>query len=318
VTRAEVSPAGDRVVYAVDSTSLHSVPVGGGPSVTLSVPLTDGQRLSFEHFTPSGDRVVYNVVDEQFEGIALYAVAIGGGPSQDLGSSASFVTQLSDEVVVYLAGTDGRRQVVAAVLAGGEPRVLNDELGPDGGALVDGDGFGDGFLRTDHVWYLADRDVDEVFEIYSVRVGLRCEGELATILGTAGNDSLIGTSARDVIVAGRGDDTVSARRGADLICAGTGADSVAAGGGDDIVRGEAGSDEISGGGGADTIVGGAAADELMGGGGADTILGGRGPDSLDGGRGNDTLDGGARRDTCAGGAGPADVASNCELTTGVP
>jgi Ca2+-binding RTX toxin-like protein len=300
VTRAEVSPAGDRVVYAVDSTSLHSVPVGGGPSVTLSVPLTDGQRLSFEHFTPSGDRVVYNVLDEQFEGIALYAVAIGGGPSQDLGSSASFVTQLSDEVVVYLAGTDGRRQVVAAVLAGGEPRVLNDELGPDGGALVDGDGFGDGFLRTDHVWYLADRDVDEVVEIYSVRVGLRCEGELATILGTAGNDSLIGTSARDVIVAGRGDDTVTARRGADLICAGTGADSVAAGGGDDIVRGEAGSDEIGGGGG------------------ADTILGGRGPDSLDGGRGNDILDGGARRDTCAGGAGPADVASNCELTTGVP
>lgn len=103
----------------------------------------------------------------------------------------------------------------------------------------------------------------------------RCAGRAATIVGTAGPDTLKGTAGPDVI-AGRG--------GADVI---TGL------GGDDLICGDAGPDRISGGAGRDRILGGAGADRLNGGAGRDTLAGGLGADILAGGAGIDALQGGA-------------------------
>ena len=45
-----------------------------------------------------------------------------------------------------------------------------------------------------------------------------CQGEMATIVGTNGDESITGTEADDVIAALDGDDIVDGRGGNDLIC----------------------------------------------------------------------------------------------------
>lgn len=95
---------------------------------------------------------------------------------------------------------------------------------------------------------------------------LRCDGLLATIVGSDGDDRIVGTRGRDVIVARGGDDTVLARGGNDVVCGGGGADRLEGGPGRDRLLGEldrwvhAGEensclrgDELDGGAGADLL-----------------------------------------------------------------
>lgn len=65
-----------------------------------------------------------------------------------------------------------------------------------------------------------------------------CQGERATIVGTAARDRLVGTPGPDVIVARGGDDLVLGRGGDDLICGGDGADALRGGAGDDRLHGQ--------------------------------------------------------------------------------
>jgi uncharacterized repeat protein (TIGR01451 family) len=123
--------------------------------------------------------------------------------------------------------------------------------------------------------------------------GPTCQGAVATIVGTPGNDVLVGTAGRDVILARAGHDRVFARGGRDLVCAGRGFD---------LVRG---------GPRADSIRGGLKADRLIGGGGNDVLRGGRGRDRLRGGFGADLLAGGLGIDFCRGGPG-RDTLRSCE------
>jgi len=110
----------------------------------------------------------------------------------------------------------------------------------------------------------------------------KCQGQIPTIVGTAGPDTLEGTP------------------------------------GTDIIMGLAGQDEIFAAGGFDTVCGGGGADTLYGGSGTDILDGGAGEDVLRGGGGIDLLIGGGANDSCAGGAGSGDLAASCEITTGVP
>jgi Ca2+-binding RTX toxin-like protein len=55
-----------------------------------------------------------------------------------------------------------------------------------------------------------------------------CQGKVATIVGTAGDDTLTGTTAPDVIAGLGGDDTIESGGGLDLICGGQGADMISA------------------------------------------------------------------------------------------
>ena len=165
-----------------------------------------------------------------------------------------------------------------------------------------------------------------------------CKGQVATIVGTNGDDVLIGTSGPDVIVGLDGDDEIRGLQGNDLICAGPGDDDVRGGKGADEIhgqrgadrlRGQSGQDRINGGSGSDRIWGGSAADRIRGNGSADVIKGGSGADDIGGGggaddlRGNsghdtikgnkgaDAIDGGKGTDDCVGGSG-IDSLTDCE------
>lgn len=125
----------------------------------------------------------------------------------------------------------------------------------------------------------------------------RCQGKVATIVGTAGDDVLVGTDRRDVIWAGPGNDTIEAGLGSDVICAGPGDDIVFGGRGNDSIRGGPGDDLLYGGHGDDQIYGEDGDDFIHGGLGIDVLKGGRGNDTIDGGYGWDVLDGGRGNDT---------------------
>ena len=117
-----------------------------------------------------------------------------------------------------------------------------------------------------------------------------CGGVQATIVGTAGNDTLNGTEGPDVIAGLGGNDTVDGRGGNDVLCGGPNNDVIKGGGG---------------------------RDRLLGQGGRDNLQGHAGRDTLDGGSGNDRLNGGSSTDTCRGGSG-RDRARACERVSGVP
>ena len=51
-----------------------------------------------------------------------------------------------------------------------------------------------------------------------------CQGRVATIVGTSGDDTLIGTPGSDVIAARGGNDVVRGKGGNDQICGGFGSD----------------------------------------------------------------------------------------------
>ena len=128
-----------------------------------------------------------------------------------------------------------------------------------------------------------------------------CAGNLATIVGTSGNNFLRGTGGRDVIAGLGGNDRIDGRGGNDLICGGPGNDRINAGAGNDYVLGEDGNDTINGGTGTDNIFGGAGNDNLIGGSGNDRLYGGAGNDTLRGQGGNDRLFGEGGDDILYGG-----------------
>ncbi len=71
-----------------------------------------------------------------------------------------------------------------------------------------------------------------------------CNGSLATIVGTSGDDVLIGTAGHDVIVGLGGNDQIWGGAGRDTICAGHGDDMIAGDFGRDYIDGQAGSDVV--------------------------------------------------------------------------
>ncbi len=118
----------------------------------------------------------------------------------------------------------------------------------------------------------------------------RCQGKVATIVGTRKADKLVGTAKRDVIVAKGGADRIYGRGGNDLICAGTGNDLVVGGPGADVLWGQLGNDRLHG---------------------------GPGPDFIAGQVGNDTLNGGLGVDKCFQGTGSGPWV-NCEIPVPIP
>jgi Ca2+-binding RTX toxin-like protein len=119
---------------------------------------------------------------------------------------------------------------------------------------------------------------------------LRCNGILATIEGTGGDDDLVGTPLVDVVVALDGDDEIRVSGDDDEVCAGPG---------DDAVRGQGGDDRVESGHGNDATTAGSGRDEMFG---------QRGNDALVGGPGRDVANGGPDRDICS-----AEVQRNCEF-----
>jgi Ca2+-binding RTX toxin-like protein len=129
----------------------------------------------------------------------------------------------------------------------------------------------------------------------------RCFGRVATVVGTAGNDSLVGSPGPDVIVGLAGKDFVRGRGGEDRICAGFGGredseETLVGGAGADLLSGGSGEDYLSGGEGNDTLRGGPDDDGFDGGAGPDRLEGNGGFDVLEDNHGNDHLLGGKGKD----------------------
>jgi len=151
----------------------------------------------------------------------------------------------------------------------------------------------------------------------AVAAGPRCGGQLATHVGTAGNDVINGTVGADVILALGGNDLVRAGDGDDVVCAGAGNDRVRGQGGKDRLLGQGGKDKLLGQGGNDTVRGGGGKDRIRGGAGNDRLAGQGANDKLFGQGGNDKLNGGPGKDLCNGGPG-VDSATNCEKLRKIP
>jgi RTX calcium-binding nonapeptide repeat (4 copies) len=104
----------------------------------------------------------------------------------------------------------------------------------------------------------------------AIEVGkVMCQGEKATIIGTAGADELTGTFGPDVIAGLGGNDTIRAGDASDIVCGGSGDDRIYGSWGDDSIDGDAGDDEINGVYGDDTMKGGSGSDTLVGSSGTD-------------------------------------------------
>jgi Tol biopolymer transport system component len=234
-----------------------------------------------------------------------------GAPAQAASDEPS--TSADGRVVAFQSDEDGLspddvvlRDVFARDLAAGTTTLLSRAAGP-GGPGADGDSFrpsvsGDGrFVAFESVAdNLSAIDDDGVVNVFRRDLGVpppaaaagpppgpaspaararpRCDGRLATLVGTPRRDRLVGTRGADVIVARAGDDVVLGRGGADRICLGAGADRGDGGPGADRILGEAGADRLSGGAGADLLRGGPGRDRLVGGAGRDVAAGGAGRD----------------------------------------
>ena len=121
---------------------------------------------------------------------------------------------------------------------------------------------------------------------------MRCDGEVANIVGTVGGERIQGTRNRDIVAALAGPDKVRPRKGRDRVCGDPGDDRILGGRGADWLRGGQDSDEVRGGPAGDVVFGDAGKDKVFGNQGRDKVLGGAGTDRLFGGKKSDHLLGG--------------------------
>ena len=129
-----------------------------------------------------------------------------------------------------------------------------------------------------------------------------CNGLVASIVGTSGNDILFGTGGDDVIVGLDGNDVIRGLGGDDTICGDNGRDRLFGGRGNDALFGGKKNDILKGDQGRDVLFGNQGKDRLAGGGAGDVLEGGSGiVDRLSGRAGWDVCtdpQGGTRADTC--------------------
>ena len=159
---------------------------------------------------------------------------------------------------------------------------------------------------------------------------IRCEGQIANVLGTNKSDSIVigddGTatvngqlvsfSGPAVVYAGNGNDTVLGGSNDDIVCGGNGRDHIEGGEGNDTLHGNNGQDRIYGDFMGheracpldpaslaaidcdDTLFGDNGKDYMEGGAGDDDLNGGNGADIIRAGAGSDNIDGGNGKDRC--------------------
>ena len=200
------SPDGSRVLYSTDLldflvadgfvTEIYSVPSAGGAAVKLNGTLVTGGDVTSQQFSPDSSRVVYRADQDTDDVAELYSVASDGGTPVKLNGTlpstfgvnpfnipAGVVFNPDGSRVVYQADQDtlGVFEIYVVPAMGGTPLKVN-------GPLVAGGNVNSAFSPSfspltgvqfspdgGRVLYLADQDVDEVFEIFSRVVRLHNE-----------------------------------------------------------------------------------------------------------------------------------------------
>ena len=189
-----ISPDNRYVVYLANQEvagvyELYSVPIGGGSPVKLNENLVDNGNVRLGFHISLDSRYVVYLADQEVDGVdELYSVPIGGGSSFKLnenlvdgGDIWRFQISSDSQYVVYLADqeVDGVRELYSVPIGGGNPVKLN-------GKLVQGRGISFNTtqlfpslqpfssiqisLDSRYVFYRADREIDEVDELYRVPI----------------------------------------------------------------------------------------------------------------------------------------------------
>jgi streptogramin lyase len=91
-----------------------------------------------------------------------------------------------------------------------------------------------------------------------------CHGQLATVYGTPGDDTIVGGPFADVIAGLGGNDKISSLASGDVLCGGPGKDTLKGGSGKDRLYGDTGKDLLKGGKGKDRLIGGNGRDRCPG------------------------------------------------------
>ena len=281
-----VSPAGRIFVADAGVPSVIAVDRDGGQRLVASgelfaspvaIDLAPGPRLfvadTFGTENRDGSIVSVNPANGSQ---SLVAAGVINEREDLVEPSGIVVTQPTVYVADRDSQADGSGAVIATSLTGGK-RVIasNAGLGPDlfndpSGIALDGRGnlvVGDTTVVPDRRGIvirvapstgqirLLSRGADGLDGLVSARaltvVPARCGGRVATLVGTAGRDTLRGTSGRDVIAGLGGNDVIEGRGGNDVLCGGAGRDTIRGGGGRDTLRGGPGRDRVSGGPGRD-------------------------------------------------------------------
>jgi Tol biopolymer transport system component len=173
-----LSPDGGRVVYGVDN-DLYSVPVKGLKNESVELD-TGGINIGYVTISPDSSRVVYPVIENMFSARELYSVPIEGGNAVrlngdmvELGSVDYYFIVVSPDSkhVIYRADQEtfavdelysvpidgpvsAGVKLNSALPEGGDVDFKNFAVSPDSSRVV----------------YVADQDVDEVDEIFSVPI----------------------------------------------------------------------------------------------------------------------------------------------------
>ena len=170
-----------------------------------------------------------------------------------------FTTDGGDTVLDLAAwqaatGQDGASVAAAipAVLVAGSYRHRGDGPAQDTGVAVNS--------RRDHD--LVPRPRGEAWDVGAFETPL-CDGRLATIVGTNGDDAITATDGDDVVVGLMGRDEIALLGGDDVACGGRGGDHLIGGSGDDHLEGNRGNDLIEGNGDTDTARGGPGTDVCL-------------------------------------------------------
>ncbi len=184
----QISEDGSTAAYLSDAINegnfdLYSVSVVGGPSVRLNGELNGRETVKDDFLiSPDGNTVVYRS-DERIDNIEeLYSVPTRGGtitklngPLTSNGDVDTYAISPDNQYVVYTADQDqdSFNELYSVPIHGGTPKKLN-------GPLVRGTTVPypiGGNVRTyritpdsTRVIYIADQDVDDRFEIYSVPI----------------------------------------------------------------------------------------------------------------------------------------------------
>lgn len=182
-TSFQISPDGTRVVYVADQRfdgvlELFSVPIAGGASTELAGGMVSGgDVLSFEA-GPLSLGVVFRA-DKLVDGVdELFAVPFSGGAFRLNGALVAggdvvdFRISTDDQHVVYRADrmTDEVIELYRVATTGGPNARLSDPL-VAGGDVASSAAYLPSFVidsDASRVAYLADQDVDDVRELYSV------------------------------------------------------------------------------------------------------------------------------------------------------
>ena len=179
----QFSPDGSRVLYRADQDiddvwEIYSVPSVGGVPVKLNAELVAGGDVGYRgiQFSPDGSMVLYQADQDTVDVGEIYTVpSVGGVPvklNAELGAGGRVdyeALQFSPDGsrVLYRADqdTENVNEIYSVSSVGGVPVKLNAELVAGGDVNYRGLQFSPDGSR---VLYLADQDIDDVCEIYSV------------------------------------------------------------------------------------------------------------------------------------------------------